>query len=164
MIDPKSAAKLGESYGKGVTDAVFGIVDVVRNAPAQKAANNQRVLNQNKITDINNQVVRNNNALRVQAMREIAAEQEQEMLSRMTKSQREQFFRARAEAAHEAHRLKVESKRKAEEFWEIVGVLFFLFVFLPIMIYVGLMIWGASDRMACYNMRDLIPLMKMLCR
>ena len=57
MIDPKNAGKIGEAYGKGITDAVFGIVDVVKNAPAQKAANNQRVINQNKITEINKKSV-----------------------------------------------------------------------------------------------------------
>lgn len=163
-MDPKSAAKLGKEYGEGITDAVFGIVDVVRNAPAQKAINTQRVINQNKITEINNQVVRNNNALRIQAMKEIAAEQEQEMLARMSPAQRKAFYEAKNAAAHEAHMAKIRAERKREEFWEMFWVLVFLFVFLPAMIYIGLMIWGASDRMACYSMRDVIPLMRALCR
>ena len=162
-MDPKSAAKLGESYGKGVTDAVFGIVDVVRNAPAQKAANNQRIINQNKITEINNQVVRNNNALREQAMREIAAEQEAEMLSRMSPAQRKAFYEARNAAAHEAHRAKIEAERKREEFWEAFWALFAIFVVLPSIVWVGLLIWGISDVMACYSMKGIIPLMKALC-
>jgi hypothetical protein len=164
MIDPKSAGKIGEAYGKGITDAVFGIVDVVRNAPAQKEANNRKVLAQNRITEINNQIIRNNNTLREQAMREIAAEQEQEMLSRMSPAQRQAFYQARADAAKEVHRLKVEAQRKSEEFWEIVGVVFFLFVVLPIVIWAGLLIWGATDFMACHGMRNIVPLMSALCR
>jgi hypothetical protein len=164
MLDPKSAAKLGESYGKGITDAVFGIVDVVKNAPAQKEANNRKVLAQNRITEINNQIIRNNNTLREQAMREIAAEQEAEMISRMSPAQRQAFYQARADAAKEAHRLKVEAERKSEEFWELVGVLFFIFIVLPIVIWTGVLIWGATDFMACHSMRNIVPLMSALCR
>lgn len=163
MIDPKSAGKLGEAYGKGITNAVFGIVDVVKNAPAQKAANTQRVINQNKITEINNQVIRNNNALREQAMREIVAEQEAAMIARMTPAQRQAFYQARADAAHAAHKAKVDAQRKKEEFWEIFWALFFIFVVLPFIVWIGLIIWGVSDVMACYSMKNIIPLMKAIC-
>ena len=163
MIDPKSAGKLGEAYGKGITNAVFGIVDVVKNAPAQKAANTQRVINQNKITEINNQVIRNNNALREQAMREIVAEQEAAMIARMTPAQRQAFYQARADAAHAAHKAKVEAQRKKEEFWEIFWALFFIFIVLPFIVWIGLIIWGISDVMACYSMKNIIPLMKAIC-
>ena len=163
MLDPKTAAKLGESYGKGITDAVFGIVDVVKNAPAQKEANNRKVLAQNRITEINNQITRNNNALREQAMREIAAEQEAEMIARMSPAQRQAFFQARADAAHAAHKAKVEAQRKKEEFWEIFWALFFIFVVLPFIVWIGLIIWGVSDVMACYSMKNIIPLMKAIC-
>ena len=163
MIDTKSAGKLGEAYGKGITNAVFGIVDVVKNAPAQKAANTQRVINQNKITEINNQVIRNNNALREQAMREIVAEQEAAMIARMTPAQRQAFYQARADAAHAAHKAKVDAQRKKEEFWEIFWALFFIFVVLPFIVWIGLIIWGVSDVMACYSMKNIIPLMKAIC-
>ena len=163
MIDPKSAGKIGEAYGKGITDAVFGIVDVVKNAPAQKAANNQRVINQNKITEINNQVIRNNNALREQAMKETPAEQEAAMIARMTPAQRQAFYQARADAAHAAHKAKVEAQRKKEEFWEIFWALFFIFIVLPFIVWIGLIIWGISDVMACYSMKNIIPLMKTIC-
>jgi hypothetical protein len=164
MIDPKSAGKIGEAYGKGITDAVFGIVDVVKNAPAQKEANNKRILAQNRITEINNQTIRNNNALREQAIREIAAEQEQQMLSRMSPAQRQAFYQARADAAKEAHRLKVEAQRKSEEFWELFWTLFSIFVVLPILIWIGLIVWGAFDFMTCHSMRNIVPLMSSLCR
>ena len=164
MLDPKTAAKLGESYGKGITDAVFGIVDVVKNAPAQKEANNRKVLAQNRITEINNQITRNNNALREQAMREIAAEQEAEMIARMSPAQRQAFYQAKADAAHAAHKAKVEAQRKSEEFWEIFWALFFIFVVLPFIVWVGLIVWGLSDFMACHSMRNIIPLMSSICR
>jgi|GEM_PF-4291288 len=164
MIDPKTAAKLGESYGKGITDAVFGIVDVVKNAPAQKEAKNRKVLAQNRITEINNQVIRNNNALREQAMREIAAEQEAEMIARMSPAQRQAFYQARAAAAHEIHRLKIEAQRKSEEFWEMFGILFSMFVVLPFLAWIGLIVWGLSDFMACHSMKNIIPLMSAICR
>jgi ABC-type multidrug transport system fused ATPase/permease subunit len=161
--DPKEAANIGKAWGEAITDSVFGIVDTVRNAPAQKAANNQKIINRNKITEINNQVIKNNNALREQAMREIAAEQEATMLARMTPAQRQAFHQARADAAHAAHKAKVEAQRKKEEFWEIFWALFFIFVVFPFLVWVGLIIWGISDVMACYSMKGFIPFMKAIC-
>jgi len=163
MMDPKTAAKLGQSLGKGLSDQVFGIVDDVKNAKNIKAANNQRIINQNKITEINNQVVRNNNALREQAMREIAAEQEAAMIARMSPTQRQAFYQAKADAAKEAHRTKVAAERKKEEFWEMFWALFFIFIVIPFLVWIGLIIWGLSDVMACYNMKGFIPLMKAIC-
>jgi hypothetical protein len=163
LLDPDKAAKLGESYGKGVTDAVFGIVDVVRNAPAQKDANNKKILAQNRITEINNQIVRNNNTLREQAMREIAAEQEAQMIARMSPAQRQEFYKARAEAAKEAHRLRVQAERKREEMWELFWALFSIFIVLPTFVWIGLIIWGVSDYIACHSMRSFIPLMSSIC-
>jgi DNA polymerase III delta prime subunit len=163
MLDPKSAAKLGSSLGKGLSDQVFGIVDDVRNAKNIKAANNQRIINQNKITEINNQVVRNNNLLREQAMREIAAEQERDMLAKMSPAQREAFYKAKTEAAKEAKRLAREAEIKHEEMMELVWLCVFLFVFLPFIAWIGLLIWGMSDVMACYNMKGFVPLLKALC-
>ena len=133
MMDPKSAAKFGNSIGKGLTDGIFGIVDDVRNAKNVKAQNNQRIANQNKVTEINNQVVRQNNILREQAMREIAAEQERAALMKMSKAQREEYYKAKAEAAKEAHRLKLEAERKKEEFWEAVCIILAIVFILAIL-------------------------------
>ena len=133
MLDPKSAAKLGSSLGKGLSDQVFGIVDDVRNAKNIKAANNQRIINQNKITDINNQVVRNNNRLREQAMREIAAEQEASMIAKLSPAQRDAYYKAKVEAAKEAHRLEREAKRKKEEFWQIFWTIVALIISIPLL-------------------------------
>jgi preprotein translocase subunit Sss1 len=133
MLDPKSAAKLGSSLGKGLSDQVFGIVDDVRNAKNIKAANNQRIINQNKVTEINNQVVRNNNRLREQAMREIAAEQEASMIAKMSPAQREAYYKAKVEAAKEAQRLEREAKKKKEEFWQIFWTIVVLAISIPLL-------------------------------
>jgi len=124
MMDPKSASKFGNSIGKGLTDSIFGIVDTVRDSKRIKAENNSKIAAHNKVTEINNQVVRMNNALREQAMREIAAEQEKEALRKMSKAQREEYYRLKVEAAKEAERLRREEERKKEEFWEAVWIIF----------------------------------------
>ena len=162
-MDPRKAQKLGENWGGAITDSVFGIVDVVKNAPAQKAANNRAALARNAQIEANNAVTRMNNQLRVQAMQEIAAEQEQAALLRMSPAQRQAYYQAKADAAHAAHRAKVEAERKREEFWEIFWALFSIFVVLPFLIWIGLLIWGMADVMACYNMKSFIPLMRVVC-
>ena len=162
-MDPRKAQKLGEAWGGAVTDSVFGIVDVVKNAPAQKAANNRAAQNRNAQIEANNAITRMNNQLRIQAMKEIAAEQEQAAVLRMTPAQRQAYYQAKADAAHAAHKAKVEAERKKEEFWEIFWVLFALCIVVPFFIWVGLLIWGMSDVMACYNMKSIIPLMRALC-
>jgi len=132
-LDPKTAAKLGEAYGKGVTDAVFGIVDVVKNAPAQKAANNAKIIQKNKITEINNQIIRNNNALREQAMREIAAEAEQHMLLQMTPAQRKAFKETKAANEAKAARAAREAQRKREDFWQYFWAFVIILVCIPVL-------------------------------
>ena len=132
-LDPKSAAKLGEAYGKGVTDAVFGIVDDVRNAKTIKAQNNAKVAAKNKITEINNQIVRQNNALREQAMREIAAEQEAHALAQMTPAQRNAYKATKAANAAAAERAAREAKQKREDFWQYFWAFVIILVCIPIL-------------------------------
>ena len=120
MIDPKDAGKIGESYGKAVTDAVFGIVDVIKAAPGKNAANNQRIANRNKITEINNQIIRQNNALHEQAMREIAAEQEADALSRMSPAQRKAYKETKASQEKAAQRAKLMAERSHEQTMEYI--------------------------------------------
>jgi len=162
--DPKEAAKLGQAWGETITDSIFGITDIFKNRRAMKAANDRKVLNKNAVTDINNQVIRNNNTLMVQAMREIAAEQEQAMLLKMSPAQREAFYREKIEMAKAEQRAQREADRKHEEMMELIMVCITIFIVLPIMIWVGLLVWGASDFMSCYAMRDIVPFMKLFCR
>lgn len=132
-LDPKTAAKLGEAYGKGVTDAVFGIVDDVRNAKNIKAANNAKIIQKNKIIEINNQITRNNNALREQAMREIAAEAEQHMLLQMTPAQRKAFKETKATNEAKAARAAREAQRKREDFWQYFWAFVIILVCIPVL-------------------------------
>ena len=132
-LDPKSAAKLGEAYGKGVTDAVFGIVDDVRNAKTIKAQNNTKIAAKNKITEINNQIVRQNNALREQAMREIAAEQEAHALAQMTPAQRNAYKATKAANAASAERAAREAKQKREDFWQYFWAFIIILVCIPLL-------------------------------
>lgn len=163
-LDPKSAAKLGESYGKGVTDAVFGIVDVVRDSKKIKAENNAKIAAKNKITEINNQIIRNNNALREQAMREIVAEQEAHLLATMTPAQRKAFKETKA--ANEARKLREEreAREHAEELKQYFWVFATIFIFLPLVIWVGLLIYGIiikhSDYYSYKSLADVVPLLK----
>jgi hypothetical protein len=163
MIDPKDAGKIGESYGKAVTDAVFGIVDVIKAAPGKNAANNQRIANRNKITEINNQIIRQNNALHEQAMREIAAEQEANAVSRMSPAQRKTYKETKAAQEKAAQRAKLMAERSHEQTMEYIMAFCILFVVVPLMIFVGLLFWGMADVRACYSMKDYVPLMKAVC-
>lgn len=132
-LDPKSAAKLGEAYGKGVTDAVFGIVDVVRDSKNIKAQNNSKIAAKNKITEINNQIVRQNNALREQAMREIAAEQEAHALAQMTPAQRQAYKATKAANAQAAEKAKHIAQQKREEFWQYVWAIIIVLICFPVL-------------------------------
>ena len=163
MLDPKSAAKLGDSIGKGLSDQVFGIVDVLRNSKNIKQQNEQKIINKNKITDINNTVVRANNALREQAMRELAAEQEQEAVAKMSPAQRQAYYKVKTEQAKEAARLKRAAEIAHQEMVELIWVAVILLVGLPLIVWIGLLMFGAADIMACYSMRSIVPLMKAIC-
>jgi hypothetical protein len=132
-LDPKSAAKLGKELGTGLSDQVFGIVDDVRNAKNIKAANNAKIIQKNKITEINNQIVRNNNALREQAMREIAAEQEAMMFASMTPAQRKAFKETKAANEAKAARAAKEAQRKREEFWQYFWAIIIILISIPIL-------------------------------
>lgn len=132
-LDPKSAAKLGESYGKGVTDAVFGIVDVVRDSKKIKAENNAKIAAKNKITEINNQIIRNNNALREQAIREIAAEKEASALAKMTPAQRQAYKQLKEANAAAVSKRKKQEEEKREEFWQYFWATIIVLVLIPML-------------------------------
>jgi len=163
-LDPKSAAKLGKAYGEGITDAVFGIVDDVRNAKNIKAANNAKIIQKNKITELNNQIIRNNNALREQAMREIAAEAEQHMLLQMTPAQRKAFKENQAAEEKRRARAEREARERAEEFWQYFWACMIVFVFVPLIVWIGLLIFGIiikhSDYYTYKSLADVVPLLR----
>jgi hypothetical protein len=159
-MDPKKAQKLGQAWGEVLTDSVFGIVDVVKNAPAQKAANNQRVLNKNKITEINNQIIRQNNLLREQAMREIAKEAEIDALARMSPKQREEYKQAKIAAEKSRVREERLAKERHDDMVQYFWAFVLLFVIIPLIIWIGLVIYALADPMAYYSMKSWVPLLK----
>jgi hypothetical protein len=163
-MDPKKAQKLGQAWGEVLTDSVFGIADVVKNAPAQKAANNQRVLNKNKITEINNQIVRQNNLLREQAMRELAKEAEMDALAKMTPKQREDYKQAKIAAEKSRVREQRLAKERHEEMMTYFWTFFIIFVVLPLVVWAGLLLYGiiisSSDYQAYASLKSWVPLLK----
>jgi hypothetical protein len=163
-MDPRKAQKLGENWGGAITDSVFGIVDTVRNAPAQKAANNRAQLAKNAQIEANNAVTRMNNQLRVQAMQEIAAEQEAMAMARMTPAQREAYKKTKADAVKNAARAERLAREAAEARWQIFWVCFILFVVLPAVIYVGLFMFGvivsSSDYATYHSLTKIVPGLK----
>jgi multidrug efflux pump subunit AcrA (membrane-fusion protein) len=163
-MDPRKAQKLGENWGGAITDSVFGIVDVVKNAPAQKAANNRAALAKNAQIEANNAVTRMNNQLRVQAMQEIAAEQEAMAMARMTPAQREAYKKSKADAAKNAARADRLAREASEERWQIFWVCVILFVLLPAVIYVGLFIYGViasgTDWATYHSLAKIVPGLK----
>ena len=163
-MDPKKAQKLGQAWGEVLTDSVFGIVDTVKNAPAQRAANNQKILNKNKITEINNQITRNNNLLREQAMREIAAEQEADMLARMTPAQRAAFKQAKIDAEQTRKRSERLARERADERSQIFWACAIVFLGLTAMIYLGLFVFGViisgSDYQTYHSLAQIVPGLK----
>lgn len=159
-MDPKKAQKLGEAWGGVITDSVFGIVDVVKNAPAQRAANNQKIQNKNKITEINNQITRQNNLLREQAMREIAKEAEMDAIARMSPKQREEYKQAKLASEKARARAEREAQERKEEMGQYFLAFILIFVVIPFMIWIGLIIYALVDPMAYYSMKSWVPLLK----
>ena len=132
-LDPKSAAKLGESLGKGLSDQVFGLVDDVRKAKATRAANDAKILQRNKITEINNEITRQNNALREQAMREIAAEQEASAMAKMTPAQRAAYKAQKQANADAAVRRAREQAESREAFWQYLWAAIIVLISVPLL-------------------------------
>ena len=158
-MDPKKAQKLGESWGSVLADSIFGIVDIFKNKDAMKAAANRKVLAQNAIIDANNKITRQNNALRAQAIREIARDQELSALAKMSPSQRQAYHQAKAEAAHEEARALRAAQRRAEERSELFWGLFILLFILPAIVYLVLLLVGVAtaDNWQMYDFFRHIP-------
>ena len=163
-MDPRKAQKLGENWGGAITDSVFGIVDTVRSAPGQKAANNRAAAARNAQIEANNAVTRMNNQLRVQAMQEIAAEQEAMAMARMSPAQREAYKKSKADAVKNAARAERLAREAAEERWQIFWVCVILFVIVPALVYVGLFIYGVvasgTDWATYHSLTKIVPGLK----
>jgi L-lactate utilization protein LutC len=111
--DPKEAANLGKVWGETLTDSVFGIADDLRKVKAK----NQATAARNELVKINNEIAKNNQLLRQQAMREIAEEQERARIARMTPAQKQAYANAKARAAKAAHDREVEAENMKQYIW-----------------------------------------------
>ena len=111
--DPKEAAELGKAWGKTITDSVFGFSDDIRKVKAK----NQATAARNELIKINNEIAKNNQLLRQQAMREIAEEQERQRIARMTPAQKQAYAAAKAQAARAARDREVESANLKQYIW-----------------------------------------------
>jgi len=163
-MDPKKAQKLGQAWGEVLTDSVFGIVDVFKNSPAQKAAANKAVKNRNAVIAANNAVTRMNNQLKIQAMQELAAEQEQSAMARMTPAQREAYKKNKADSERAAARAERLARERAEERSQIFWACVIVFLGLPALIYLGLFVFGVlisgSDYQTYHSLAQIVPGLK----
>jgi lipopolysaccharide export LptBFGC system permease protein LptF len=149
-LDPKKAAKVGEEWGKTVTDSVFGIVDVVDKHNAKK--------NNNKsIMDHNHKVAQQAKILKDMAIKEMEKEQEKDMLMRMSPAQREAYKKAKTSAIRQERQ---EAEARAERN-AIIQLILGLFVALPIVIYMFLFImvaiFSVTDRSSYRSLSSIVP-------
>ena len=107
-LDPNKAAKLGETWGKTVTDSVFGIVDVVDN-------HKKKMAHVNALNEANKGAIEHNKNVNAQqkilkdiAMAEEARSQEIAMLQAMSPAQRDAYHKAKIAAA------KAKAKKELE--------------------------------------------------
>ena len=115
--DPKEAANLGKVWGETLTDSVFGIADDMKKVKAK----NQATAARNELIKINNEIAKNNQLLRQQAMREIAEEQERQRIARMTPAQKQAYAAAKAQAKKAEHDRQVAAENTKQ--YIIAGVI-----------------------------------------
>jgi lipopolysaccharide export LptBFGC system permease protein LptF len=149
-LDPKKAQKLGEEWGKVAADSVFGVVDVVSKHNAKKAANKG-------VMEHNHKVAQQTKILKDMAIKELEKEQEQDMLARMSPSQREAYRKAQQSAIkHEKEEAQERAERNA-----ILQLTLGLFVGLPLVVYVFLFIlvaiFAGTDRSSYRQLSPLVP-------
>jgi hypothetical protein len=134
-LDPKKAAKVGEEWGKAVTDSVFGIVDVVdkhKQKVKQVQANNEAnkgAIEHNKTVDEQQKI------LKKIAMDQIAREQEQAVLQAMSPAQREAYHKAKIATAKAKAKRELQEAESAEEMKQLLQIFAAIFIGFPILIY-----------------------------
>lgn len=111
--DPKEAANLGKAWGETITDSVFGIADDLKKVKAKNAVTAQR----NELIKINNEIAKNNQLLRKQAMQELADEQERQRVARMSPAQKQAYAAAKAQAAKAERDRRVEAENMKQYIW-----------------------------------------------
>ena len=160
-MDPNKAAKIGETWGKAVSDSVFGIVDVVDKAKAKQAHINA-VNEANKgALDHNKKVNEQQKILKDIAMAEEAKAQEIAMLQAMSPAQREAYHKAKIAAAKAKAKKELEEANARAETEEMIQVLCLIFIGLPLVIYFFMFfmvtIFAFSDRASYRQIAPYVP-------
>ena len=95
-------------------------------------------------------------------MQEIAAEQEAMAMARMTPAQRAAYKQSKIDAANAAKKAERRRREAHDEMVQYFWAAVILFVLLPLVVWLGLLIWGIADPMAYYSMKSWVPLLKVL--
>ena len=160
-IDPNKAAKLGESWGKTVTDSVFGIVDVVDNHK-KKVAHINAVNEANKgALQHNKKVSEQTKILKQMAIAEEEKAQEALLLQGMSPAQRDAYYKAKIAAAKAKAKRELEEAESRAETEALMQVFLLVFVGIPLIIYFFLFflvtIFAFSDRASYREIAPFIP-------
>lgn len=152
--DPKKAQQLGQEWGQVITDSVFGIVDTVNHAKAVKE-HNKATIEHNKGVSTQNKILKDI------AMKEMAREQEQAMLDKLSPAQKDAYYKAKIAAGKEAKRLQLEEEAAREERNALLAVISIVFIILPMIIWIFAIItvgaFSTSDRYSYRQMAPYIP-------
>jgi hypothetical protein len=160
-LDPNKAAKVGETWGKAVTDSVFGIVDVV-DKHNKKNAHIKAVNEANKgALDHNQKVNEQNKILKQIAIDEEAKANERAILQAMSPAQREAYHKAKIAAAKEKAKRELQEANAKAEMEEIMQVVALIFIGLPLIIYFFMFfmvtILAFSDRSSYRQIAPYVP-------
>jgi len=160
-IDPNKAAKLGETWGKSVTDSVFGIVDVVDKAKAKQVHINA-VNEANKgALDHNKKVSDQTKILKQMAIDEEAKAQEIAMLQAMNPKQRDEYYKAKIAAGKAKAKKELEEAEAAAETAAIIQLFSLIFIGVPLIIYFFLFftvtIFAYTDRASYRELAKFVP-------
>ena len=160
-IDPNKAAKLGESWGKTVTDSVFGIVDVVDNHK-KKVAHVNAVNEANKgALDHNKKINEQQKILKDMAIAEEAKAQEALLLQGMSPAQRDAYYKAKIAAGKAKAKRELEEAESRAETEALMQVFALVFVGVPLIIYLFLFfivtIFAYTDRSSYREISPFVP-------
>jgi hypothetical protein len=160
-LDPNKAAKLGETWGKTVTDSVFGIVDVVDN-------HKKKMAHVNAVNEANKGAIEHNKNVNTQqkilkdiAMAEEARSQEIAMLQAMSPAQRDAYHKAKIAAAKAKAKKELEEANARAEMQELMQIFGLVFIGIPIVIYffafMMVTIFAFSDRSSYRQIAPYVP-------
>jgi hypothetical protein len=160
-LDPKKAQKVGEEWGKTVTDSVFGIVDVV-DKHNKKNAHIKAVNEANKgALDHNKKVDEQQKILKKMALEQEAREQEIALLQAMSPAQRDAYHKAKIAAGKERAKRELEEANSRAETEALLQVMALLFIGIPLVIYFLLFfmvtIFAFSDRSSYRQLAPYVP-------